>query len=150
MTTDLQPKCSIVDRGFQEKYDQIFRRDSQAGTPLTFHIMCSIAASERMLLYASDARGAFQGKNLERELYIKLPSNLGPCHRPHGLSAGCLLRLNKSIYGTNDAVRAWYLASLDTLIGLGWHKFSFEVASFIWRRADGHVLVSLGSMSMMC
>ncbi len=49
-----------------------------------------------------------------RELYFKLPSNLGPLKIP-GVEPGCLLKLNKSIYGTNDAARQWYLALVDIL-----------------------------------
>lgn len=110
MTTDFQPKCRIVGRGFQEKCDEKLRRDSPTCTPLMVHILYSIAASHKMTLYAADARGAsLQGNRIERELYFKLPSNIAPCKLPRSLSPGCL-RLNKSTHGTNDAARAWYLA----------------------------------------
>jgi hypothetical protein len=38
-----------------------------------------------------------------------MPRNLGGASIP-GVPAGSLLKCNKSIYGTNDAARQWYLA----------------------------------------
>lgn len=70
MTKDLLPKCCIVGRRFQE-YDEKLRRDSPKCTPLMAHSMGSIAASEKTMLYAADARGALlEGKTVERELCL--------------------------------------------------------------------------------
>lgn len=107
MTTDFQPKCRIVGRGYHEKYDEKLRHDSPTCTPSMVHILCSIAASEKMTLCAAGAFGfLLHGKSIQRELYFKLPSSIAPCKLPRRLSPGCLLRLNKSIYGTKDALRA--------------------------------------------
>ena len=70
-----------------------------------------------MMLKTADARGVFlQGKKIERELYFRVPRGLDPCTMP-GLEPGCLLHLNKSISGRNDAVRAWYLRFFESLDG---------------------------------
>eukprot|EP00972_Heterocapsa_arctica_P043701 6451356-Heterocapsa_arctica.AAC.1 len=60
----------------------------------------------KLKLHGADVTGAFlQGQKIERELYFRLPKNLGPLTIP-GVQDGDLLRLNKSIYGLNDASRA--------------------------------------------
>eukprot|EP00959_Pyramimonas_sp_CCMP1952_P377026 7897215-Pyramimonas_sp.AAC.1 len=62
--------------------------------------------------------GAFlQGKVITRELYFRIPTNLGKRAIP-GVKAGDLLKLNKSIYGAGDAARAWYVARRETLVKL--------------------------------
>ena len=48
----------------------------------------------------------------------------------NGLEPGSLLRLSKSIYGCNDAARAWYPALVEILLALGWRQLQFDDATF--------------------
>lgn len=105
-----------------------------------------------MKLMAGDARGAFlHGKRIQHELYFRVPSGTGPCKIP-GLVEGSLLRLNKSIYGTNTAASAWYLAIVEILIVLGWTQLKFEPATFVWRSTEnelfGILCLHVGDMLM--
>ena len=136
---EFEPKCRITGKGFQQVYDDKLRRDSPTVTPQMMHMMCSLASSLKLKLHGADVTGAFlQGKKIQRELYFRLPRNLGPLTIP-GVKAGDLLRLNKSIYGLNDAARAWYLALCDVLESQGWTKLTFEPGSFVHRDAKGKI-----------
>ena len=55
---------------------------------------------------------------------------------------GSLLKLNKSIYGTNDAARAWYLALREILTHIELAPFTFETAAFILRDAN-NILIAI-------
>ena len=135
------PKCRVVGRGFQEKYDESLRRDSPTASTQMTNMLCSLSASLKLKLYTADVTGAFlQGKKIERELYFRMPSNLGKCALP-GVEAGSLLKLNKSIYGTNDAARAWYTTLRASLETQGWRGLAFEPGTFIYREeSTGRIL----------
>eukprot|EP00959_Pyramimonas_sp_CCMP1952_P262099 5480715-Pyramimonas_sp.AAC.1 len=47
-----------------------------------------------------------------------------------GLEEGSLLKLNKSIYGTNDAARAWYKRIVQILKQVGFEQLQFETTAF--------------------
>ena len=90
------------------------------------NVLCSVSASEQLTLMIGDARGAFlQGKRITRQLYFRLPKNTGD-FKLTGIAPGSLLRCEKTIYGTNDAARQWYLALKEILESLGWKALTFE------------------------
>ena len=129
----LELKCRIVGRGFQEMYDEKLRRDSPTCSQLMVNIICSAAASRGLKLSAADVRGAFlQGLKIERDLYFKLPANMGQTTIPN-VAPGSLLKLKKSIYGVNDAARQWYQSFKGILLEQGWKPLTFENAAFIYR-----------------
>eukprot|EP00959_Pyramimonas_sp_CCMP1952_P050318 1051561-Pyramimonas_sp.AAC.1 len=69
-------------------------------------LLRSLVSSLNLDLVIADVKGAFlHGKAIARELYFRIPTNLGKRDIP-GVKAGDLLKLNKSIYGLNDAARA--------------------------------------------
>ena len=140
---DLELKCRIVGRGFQEQYDESLRRDSPTCSNLLVSIICSIAASCGMKLTAADVRGAFlQGLKIDRKLYFDLPKNLGSATLPD-IEAGSLLRLKKSIYGVNDAARQWYHSIKKVLLQLGWTSLTFEPAGFALRDEGSQKIIAL-------
>ena len=51
--------------------------------------------------------GFLQGAKIEKYLNFTLPKKLHGLSIP-GLEEGGRRKVNKSIYGTNDAARAWY------------------------------------------
>ena len=135
-----EPKCRIVGKGFQEHCDETLRRDSPTTSTQMVHMVCSVISSLKLKLTVADVTAAFlQGQPIDRELYFKMPTNLGKASIPR-VEAGSLLRLNNSIYGTNDAARAWYLALSKVLREQGWVSLSFEPASFIKRNGKGQII----------
>ena len=94
----LELKCTIVGRGFQGIYDEKLRRDSPACSELPVNTICSLAWSRGLKLSAADVRGAvLQGWKIERDLYFKLPANMGLTMIPN-VAPGSLLKLKRSIY----------------------------------------------------
>ncbi len=139
----LELKCRIVGRGFQEMYDEKLRRDSPTCSQLLVNLICSMAASRSMKLSAADVRGAFlQGLKIERDLYFKLPANMGQTTIPD-VRPGSLLKLKKSIYGVNDAARQWYQSFKSILLEQGWKPLTFENAGFIFRDETSQSVVAI-------
>lgn len=104
------------------------------------HVVCSLASLMKFELVVVDVTGAFlQGLPIQRELCFRLPKNLGRCSIPR-VSRGSLLKLNKSICGTNDAARAWYPSIRSVLLGNGWEALVFEPASFVMRDSQRNLL----------
>lgn len=50
------------------------------------------------------------------------------------------MKLNKSIYDTNDAARAWYLSIRAILLHNGWDALVFEPASFVMRDMKNNIM----------
>ena len=139
----LELKCRIVGRGFQEMYDEKLRRDSPTCSQLLVNLIFSMAASRSMKLSAADVRGAFlQGLKIERDLYFKLPANMGQTTIPN-VQPGSLLKLKKSIYGVNDAARQWYQSFKGILLEQGWTPLTFENAGFIYRDEASKSVVAI-------
>ena len=116
---DYDIKCRIVGKGFQERYDDKVRRDSPTSSPFMHNVLCSVSASEKLVLIVGNAKGAFlQGKKITRQLYFRLPKNTGNFALT-GIATGSLLRCEKSIYGKNDVARQWCLALEEILESFG-------------------------------
>eukprot|EP00959_Pyramimonas_sp_CCMP1952_P011770 247785-Pyramimonas_sp.AAC.1 len=58
-----------------------------------------------------------------------MPRNLQGTSMP-GIEDGSLIKLNKSIYGTNDAARAWHERVVQILRDIGVEKRQSETAAF--------------------
>ena len=126
-------KCRIVGKGFQEMYDDKLRRDSPTCSQLLVNLVCSLASSKKMKLKAGDVKGAFlQGVKIDRELYFRMPRNMGNVKLKH-TEPGSLFLLKKAIYGVNDAARKWYMSLRTILMEIGWKSLTFENAGFVLR-----------------
>ena len=64
-----------------------------------------------------------QGKGITRDLLIKPPKEVNTTK---------LWRLNKTVYGLNDASRTWYLRVRDEFIATGARVSKFDEAIFFW------------------
>lgn len=104
----LEAKCRSIGTRFQGNHDEKLRRDSPWASVQMSHVVCSFTPLLKLELIVADITGAFlQGLPTQRELYVRLQRNLGRCTIP-GVPSGSLLKLNKSIYSTNDAARTMY------------------------------------------
>ena len=76
-------------------------------------------------IHSLDITSAFlQGNSIEREVYLKPPSEAG--------TDGRVWRLKHCIYGLNDAPRAWYDRVRKELLDLDGKTSSFDEAMFLW------------------
>ena len=84
-----------------------------------------ICSSQDWALHSLDISAAFlQGENLEREIFLKPPKDVCSPHE--------VWRLNRCIYGLNDASRAWYSKVRNTLTSLGGSVCSYDNCMFLW------------------
>ena len=88
-------KARLVAKGFQE--DTIVRTDSPTCRKENIRVLIAIAATNRWRVKSLDIKSAFlQGKKIDREVYVKPPKEF---------QNGKLWKLQKALYGLNDAAR---------------------------------------------
>ena len=115
-------KTRLVAKGFQEDNNQ--RTDSPTLSKNSMRCIFALAAANGWKVRSVDMKSAFlQGRVLERELFLKPPPEFGP---------GILWKLNKAIYGLNDASREWYLKICDTMGEMKATRSKIDNAVFYW------------------
>ena len=107
-------KARYVLRGYEEEID--FRTDSPTCKRESIRLLLVIIASKGWKINSIDFKTAFlQGNQIEREVFVKPPREA---------NTNLMWRLNKTVYGLNDAPRQWYLRLKEIVINLGC-KLSF-------------------------
>ena len=88
-------------------------------------ILLSIAASFGWEIHSIDFKSAYlQGEDLDREIFLKPPKEANSLK---------LWRLNKCVYGINDAGKKWYNQLRRELLGVGAEVSSLDQALFFSR-----------------
>ena len=83
------------------------RTDAPTADLLGQHLVLVIAASKGWKLMSSDVSSAFlRGRNIDRNLYVKLPKPLPPGLK---VTSKQLAKLKKAMYGLSEAPRLWFL-----------------------------------------
>lgn len=92
-------KARLVAKGFKQRagvdYDEIF---APTADRVTLRMLLALAAANDMVVDQIDVRTAFLNGDLEEDVYIKLPNELG----------GGVRKLHKALYGLKQAARAWH------------------------------------------
>ena len=84
-------KARLVVRGFEESNLIDIRKDSTTCCKENFRLLLAIVVTNKWKVHSLDIKSAFlQGKNIDRELYLKPPSEAGIKN---------LCKLNISVYG---------------------------------------------------
>lgn len=116
-------KARLVARGFEE--EDGLQVDSPTASKEVFRLFLALTATKGWKCQTIDIKSAFlQGKEIERETYLKPPKDLQ--------EDGVLWKLNKVVYGLPDASRHWYLSVRNCLIELGCVQSKTEPAFFFW------------------
>nr|GEY19815.1 retrovirus-related Pol polyprotein from transposon TNT 1-94 [Tanacetum cinerariifolium] len=132
----LKNKARLVAKGYRQD-EGIDYKESLAPVARieAIRIFITNVASKNMTIYQMDVKTTFLNGELKEEVYVSQPEGfVDPDHLTH------VYRLKKSLYGLNQAPRAWY----DTL---SWFllddKFSKgEVDSTLFtRKAGKHILL---------
>ena len=90
--------------------------------------MLAVVASKEWTLQTLDIKAAFlQGKPIQRDVY-----NVPPIKT----SENKFWKLEKCVYGLNDAARMWYFAIWNELEMLGCKRSSINDGIFYWRNND--------------
>ena len=120
------PKARFVVKGFQE--ESSIPADSPTGSKESNRLILSIVASKNWTLQTLDIKAAFlQGKPIQRDVYIVPPIKT---------NGNKLWKLEKCVYGLNDAARMWYFAIWDELERLGCKRSSIDYGIFYWRDSN--------------
>lgn len=114
-------KARLVARGFEE--DLAINVDSPTASKSTMRVFFAIVGMKQWECKTIDIKAAFlQGHKITRDVYLKPPLE----ERQDGI----IWKLNKVVYGLNDAARNWYLSIVEKLICLGCKQSNFDKAIF--------------------
>ena len=117
-------KSRLLASGFEESHQ--IRTDSPAGGKEILRIFLSIMASKNWKCNSIDIKAAFlQGDNFERDVFLRPPKE-AVC------SEKVLWKLNKCVYGLNDAASVWYFTVRTFLLKLGCIQLKADPAGFYW------------------
>ena len=98
-------KARLVLRGYEEEVD--FRTDSPTCMIESVRVLMALAATKGWEIHSADFKTAFlQGDVISRDVFIRPPKEA---------CTNKLWRLNKTVYGLNDASRSWYLKLRETI-----------------------------------
>lgn len=115
-------KARLVVRGFEEEL--LDRTDSPTCSKDSMRMALSIISSFGWKCQSVDVRCAFlQGKMIDRDVFVRPPPEF---------ENGMIWRLKKSVYGLNDAARAWYNSLKKMLKDLHMKMSSLDPAFFFY------------------
>jgi hypothetical protein len=118
-------KARLVARGFQQRegidYVETF---AAVVKPASYRIFFALAAQFGYKVHQMDVKTAFLNGKLENVVYMKPPPGLK-------VSKGHVLKLLRSLYGLNQAPRAWYEKFCTTMEKKGWRVSPYDPCVFI-------------------
>ena len=115
-------KARLVARGFEE-YSTI-QSDSPTCSKDALRMSLSLISSFDWCCFSLDIKTAYlQGDEIKRDVWLKPPKEF---------NNGKVWKLNKTVYGLNDAARAWYLTLKRILIDLGLIVCKLDPALIFW------------------
>ena len=121
----------LVGRGFEEDSSTL-KKDSPTCDRESLRLVFIVGSIMCWEIQSIDISAAFlQGRKLEREVYLRPPSDI--CPRTE------VWRLKRCIYGLNDAPRYWYERVKEVLIQLGGSISAYDSALFLWFDSDGTI-----------
>ena len=116
-------KARLVVRGFEEDAEWI-RSDSPTCSKESMRLVIAVASINGWECKSLDVKAAYlQGNRIDRDVFLQPPPEF---------SNGMLWKLNKTVYGLNDAARAWYFRVRDELDKLGLKRSSLDPALFFY------------------
>ena len=120
-------KARLVVRGFEE--DEELSVDAPTAAKATLRTAFAIAANKSWRLETIDIKGAFlQGKTIQRDVFVNPPDDIK--------MKGVIWRLRKTVYGLNDAARAWYFTLVEELKLLKCTQSELDKAAFRYYKND--------------
>ena len=116
-------KARLVARGFEENTENLAKYSPTCNKE-SFRLVLAIIAAKNWYCHTIDIKAAFlQGYKIERDVFVRPPKEF---------YNGSLWKLNKTVYGLNDAARAWYLRVKGELLKLGLNVCKLDQAVFYW------------------
>jgi hypothetical protein len=132
-------KARWVLRGFTQRpgvdYDETFSPVVKFATVRT---VLSLALSRDWAIHQLDVKNPFLHGTLTETVYYSQPTGFVNADRPD-----LVCRLNRSLYGLNQAPRAWYSRFASYLASIGFVEAKSDTSLFIYRRGDDTVYLLL-------
>ena len=119
-------KARLVARGFEEQ-SKVEDTESPTCGKEALRLVFLTAATKSWQMQSIDISSAFlQGNELTRDVYLKPPTGFE--------EKGKVWKLNRCIYGLNDAPRAWYEKVKGVMINLKGQLSKYDNSLFIWHQ----------------
>ena len=119
---DKRIKARLVARGFEEKEE--IKSDSPTVSKEVLRTFITICSSMEWSANSIDIKAAFlQSEGIGRDVYL-VPPTEAKCDE------NILWKLEKCVYGLNDAARKWYLTVKDLLLKMNCIQLKTDPAAF--------------------
>jgi hypothetical protein len=126
-------------RGFSQRSDIDFDETfSPVVKPATVRTVLSLALSRNWPIHQLDAKNAFLHGTLSETVYCSQAFGFTDAAHPD-----FVCRLNRSLYGLNQAPRAWYNRFASFLLSLGFVEAKSDASLFVYHRKDDMVYLLL-------
>ena len=118
-------KARLVARGYEEDEMESFNKDSPTCSKESLRAMITVINAKFWKINSLDIKTAFlQGKEIDREIYLKPPKEAGV--------KGYVWKLKRCVYGLCDASRWWYKRVHDELVSFGCTVSKHDPAVFMF------------------
>ena len=121
----LRYKARWVVRGFEQEqgldYNETF---ASVVKPMSYKALFALAAAHDLELEQMDVKTAFLYGDIEEEIYVERPPEVGEKH------SGKVCRLNKALYGLKQSPRVWYKTLAAFLKKSGFEPLSPDFSVF--------------------
>nr|GEY50135.1 retrovirus-related Pol polyprotein from transposon TNT 1-94 [Tanacetum cinerariifolium]GEY52080.1 retrovirus-related Pol polyprotein from transposon TNT 1-94 [Tanacetum cinerariifolium] len=134
----LNNKARLVDRGYRQEKGIDFEESFALVAGLkALRIFLVFAAHMNMVIYQMDVKTMFLNGNPWEEVYVSQPNGFVDTNNPNHV-----YQLKKALYGSKQALRAWYDMLSSFLISHDFSKGSVDPTLFI-RREGKELLLGL-------
>ena len=117
-------KARLVARGYEKEL--IESTDSPTCSKDSLRLSLALISTHGWSCKSVDIRCAFlQGKQINREVFVRPPPEF---------DEGKLWRLKKSVYGLNDAAKAWYETLKNVILENGMKMCALDLAMFYYQK----------------
>ncbi|KAK1616455.1 hypothetical protein QYE76_021972 [Lolium multiflorum] len=121
-------KACLVAKGFKQRYDLDYEDTfSPVVKAATIYIVLSISVSRGWSLRQLDVKNVFLHGVLEEEVYMKQPPGFESSAAPR-----YICKLDKALYGLEQAPRAWYSRLSSKLQTLGFCPSKADTSLFLY------------------
>ena len=105
------------------------QNDSPTAAKSTLRVFFAVTANNKWKCETIDVKAAFlQGKKIERDIFVMPP--------PDAREIGIIWKLEKVVYGLDDASRNWYFSVKETLLELVCLQSKLDKSLFRWYEGE--------------
>ena len=132
----IQYKARLVIRGFEEKSSP--QSDSPTANKCVIRLFLAISNIRNFKLKALDVKRAFlQSNQIQRTILVRPPKEFRKSNE-------IVWKLNKYVYGLNDAARGWFITVRKVLLNLGFESVKLDNSTFVYhaeKQLQGFIVV---------